>query len=54
MTVEVRIEEDVVTNNVLIMDCMGVNFNHMTMWTPIVLKKLNACLVCNYDLYLIQ
>jgi len=51
---ELRIKEDVVINNVFIYDCIGLNFNHVITWTPTVLKKLDAWLVHNYDLYLIQ
>jgi len=50
MTIEVRIEEDIVTDNVIICDCTGANINHIMMFTPTLLKKLYFCIVRNYDL----
>jgi len=50
MMVEVRIEEDIVTNNVIIWDCAGANINHLMMYTPTLMKKLYSCVVRNYDL----
>ncbi|XP_067207947.1 alpha-tocopherol transfer protein-like [Linepithema humile] len=44
MTIEVRIEEDIVTKNILIWDCAGVNINHIIKFTPI-LFKFDSCLM---------
>lgn len=50
MTIEVRIEEDIVTKNIMIVDCTGANINHVMKFTPVLLKKCDACLVREYDL----
>lgn len=49
MSTEVRIEEDIVTNNVVIWDCAGANINHLMKYTPMLLKKFDSLMVRNYD-----
>lgn len=44
MTIDVRIEEDIVTNNIIIWDMAGVNMNHVIKYTPSILKKFDTCL----------
>lgn len=53
MTIEVRIEEDIVTKNIMIVDCTGANISHVMKLTPVLLKKCDACLVSNYDLAIV-
>lgn len=49
MIIEVRIEEDIVTNNILIWDVAGASIHHVKHYTPMVFKKLDTCLVRNYE-----
>lgn len=53
MTIDVRIEEDIVTNNIIIFDCTGIRINHVMKYTPSLLKKWDSCLVRNNDLSVI-
>jgi hypothetical protein len=45
MTTEVRLEEDIVTNIIIIWDCTGENINHIKMFTPTAVKKWDSCMV---------
>nr|XP_012231774.1 PREDICTED: alpha-tocopherol transfer protein-like isoform X2 [Linepithema humile]XP_012231775.1 PREDICTED: alpha-tocopherol transfer protein-like isoform X2 [Linepithema humile] len=44
MIIEERIEEDIVTNNIIICDSTGVNMNHVIQYTPSLIKKIDICM----------
>lgn len=50
MAMDLRIEEDLTTKNIIIFDCVGVTINHIMQYTPMLLKKFDSCLVRNYNL----
>ncbi|EFN85308.1 hypothetical protein EAI_15992 [Harpegnathos saltator] len=44
MLTDVRLEEDMVNSDILIIDCIYLTLNHLLKYTPNLVRKLDLCL----------